>query len=99
MPKPLIGERLEYSIAAAWEFGFERTDTVMDCAVHSTLQAGQTFVTIEMRPVFVKAALDKTGKLTCEGNLLHSGRRMAGLERKIFDRRGNPIAHGSKNLK
>jgi uncharacterized protein (TIGR00369 family) len=71
-------------------------DTVMGCAVHSTLQAGQVFVTIEMKTVFVKAVLEKTGKVRCEGKLLHSGARIASSEGKIFDGKGDLIAHGSE---
>jgi uncharacterized protein (TIGR00369 family) len=71
-------------------------DSAMGCAVHSTLPPGRTFVTLEMKTVFVKAVLESTGKLRCEGTLLHAGRRTASSEGKIYDGSGNLIAHGSE---
>jgi uncharacterized protein (TIGR00369 family) len=71
-------------------------DSAMGCAVHSTLAAGQSFVTLEMKTVFVKAIVEQTGKLRCEGTLLHAGRRTASSEGKIYDAAGNLIAHGSE---
>jgi uncharacterized protein (TIGR00369 family) len=60
------------------------------------LPAGQSFVTLEMKTVFVKAVVEKTGKLRCEGTLLHAGGRTASSEGKIYDATGNLIAHGSE---
>jgi uncharacterized protein (TIGR00369 family) len=71
-------------------------DSAMGCAVHSTLQAGQTFVTLEMKTVFVKAVAEKTGQLQCEGLLLHAGGRIASSEAKIHDASGSLIAYGSE---
>ena len=71
-------------------------DTVMGCAVHSTLEAGQTYTTVEMKTNFVKAVRENTGKLRCEGVLLHAGARIAGSEGKIFNSAGDLVAHGSE---
>ncbi|HUN59994.1 MAG TPA: PaaI family thioesterase [Candidatus Binataceae bacterium] len=71
-------------------------DTALACAVHSSLPPGQTFVTLEMKTVFVKAVLEKTGKLRCEGTLLHTGGRVASSEGRIYDARGTLMAHGSE---
>ena len=61
----------------------------MGCAVHSTLEAGQTFTTVEMKTNFVKAVRENTGKLRCEGVLLHAGTRIARSEGKIFNSAGD----------
>jgi uncharacterized protein (TIGR00369 family) len=71
-------------------------DSAMGCAVHSILPAGQTFVTLEMKTVFVKAVVERTGKLRCEGSLLHAGGRTASSEGKIYDASGSLVAHGSE---
>jgi uncharacterized protein (TIGR00369 family) len=71
-------------------------DSCMGCAVQSTLKAAQTYTTVEMKTVFVRAALADTGLLRCEGTLLHSGRRVASSEGKVFDREGRLIAYGSE---
>ncbi|MCI0629589.1 MAG: PaaI family thioesterase [Phycisphaerales bacterium] len=71
-------------------------DSCMGCVVQSTLKAAQTYTTIEMKTVFVRAAHADTGLLRCEGTLLHSGRRVASSEGKVFDREGRLIAYGSE---
>ncbi|WP_244642524.1 PaaI family thioesterase [Phyllobacterium sp. 628] len=71
-------------------------DTVMGCAVHSSLKAGQAYTTIEMKTTFVRPVFESTGKLRCEGLLLHSGSRTASSEGKIFDGNGRLVAHGSE---
>jgi uncharacterized protein (TIGR00369 family) len=42
-------------------------DSAMACAVHSTLNAGQGYTTVEMKLNFVRPILPNTGKVTCEG--------------------------------
>ena len=71
-------------------------DSAMGCAVHSTLEPGQAFTTIEMKTTFVRPVRESTGKLRCEGVLLHAGSRIASSECKIFDGAGRLIAHGSE---
>jgi uncharacterized protein (TIGR00369 family) len=71
-------------------------DSCMGCAVQSTLRAAQTYTTIEMKTVFVRVANAETGLLRCEGILLHSGRRIASSEAKVFDGEGRLIAYGSE---
>jgi uncharacterized protein (TIGR00369 family) len=71
-------------------------DSVMGCAVHSVLKPGQTYTTIEMKTVFVRPVFEATGRLTCEGTLLHVGSRVASSEGKVFDSRGRLVAHGTE---
>jgi uncharacterized protein (TIGR00369 family) len=71
-------------------------DTAMGCAVHSTLEPGQAFTTVEMKTTFVRPVRESTGKLRCEGVLLHAGSRIASSEGKIFDGPGRLVAHGSE---
>jgi len=71
-------------------------DSCMGCAVQSALEAAQTYTTIEMKTVFVRAAHERSGLLRCEGTLLHSGTRVASSEANVFDREGRLIAYGSE---
>jgi uncharacterized protein (TIGR00369 family) len=71
-------------------------DTAMACAVHSSLKAGEIFTTVEMNITYVRPVQAATGRLRCEGVLLHSGGRVASAEGKVYDAAGNLIAHGSE---
>jgi uncharacterized protein (TIGR00369 family) len=71
-------------------------DTAMGCAVHSTLEPGQIYTTVEMKTAFVRPVRETTGKLRCEGVLLHAGSRIASSEGKVFDGAGRLVAHGSE---
>jgi uncharacterized protein (TIGR00369 family) len=71
-------------------------DSAMGCAVHSTLKAGQAFTTVDMTVSFVRPAFERTGRLRCEGKVVHAGRRIATAEGRIWDAAGTLIAHGSE---
>jgi uncharacterized protein (TIGR00369 family) len=71
-------------------------DTAMGCAVHSTLEPGQIYTTVEMKTAFVRPVRETTGKLRCEGVLLHAGSRIASSEGKVLDGAGRLVAHGSE---
>jgi len=71
-------------------------DSAMGCAVYSLLEPGQVFTTIEMKVNFVRPATERTGKLTCEGQIVHLGSRIATSQGRIVDGTGNLIAHGSE---
>lgn len=68
----------------------------MGCAVHSTLRPGQGYTTVDMTVTFVRAVLPSTGRLTCEGKIIHSGGRIGTAEGRIFDAAGKLIAHGTE---
>jgi uncharacterized protein (TIGR00369 family) len=71
-------------------------DSAMGCAVHSTLKPGHGFTTVDMTVSFVRAVLPTTGKLTCEGKIIHSGGRIATAEGRVIDAAGKLIAHGTE---
>jgi uncharacterized protein (TIGR00369 family) len=49
-----------------------------------------------MKVNFVRPVFEKTGKLLCEGKIIHSGARLATSEGRITDSDGKLIAHGSE---
>jgi uncharacterized protein (TIGR00369 family) len=71
-------------------------DSAMACAIHSTLNAGQGYTTVEMKLNFVRPILPNTGKVTCEGVLIHRGGTLATSEGKLFDAKGRLLAHGTE---
>lgn len=71
-------------------------DSAMGCAVHSCLDAGQAYTTLEMKVNFVRAVVEDTGALRCEAWIVHQGRRTATSEGRLFDRAGTLLAHGSE---
>ncbi len=48
-------------------------DTAMACAIHSMLQAGQAYTTLELKTNFVRPVVGSTGALRCEGAVLSFG--------------------------
>jgi uncharacterized protein (TIGR00369 family) len=71
-------------------------DSAMGCAVHSTLKPGHGFTTVDMTVSFVRAVMPATGKLTCEGRIIHSGGRIATAEGRVTDAAGRLFAHGTE---
>ena len=52
-------------------------DTVMGCAVHSRLQAGQGYTTLELKIAYHRALTDLSGPVRAEGRVISFGRRAA----------------------
>jgi uncharacterized protein (TIGR00369 family) len=71
-------------------------DSAMACAVHTTLAAGQGYTTVEMKLNFVRPILPSSGRLTCEGLVVHRGGTLATSEGKLFDAQGKLMAHGTE---
>lgn len=69
-------------------------DTALACAVHSTLEPGQTYTTLEVKANFVRAILPDLGELTVEATILSAGRRIGTSDAKITDAKGRLLAHG-----
>ena len=71
-------------------------DSVMGCAVHTTLAPGFLFTTIEMKVNYVRALLPGTGTVRAEGRVISRGARIATSEGKLLDAKGRLIAHGTE---
>ncbi|WP_405634686.1 PaaI family thioesterase [Streptomyces sp. NBC_00056] len=70
-------------------------DSVMGCAVHTTLPAGAGYTTLELKVNYIRAARTDGQILTAEGNVIHDGRRTATAEGKVLDDQGKLIAHAT----
>jgi uncharacterized protein (TIGR00369 family) len=71
-------------------------DTAMGCAVHSVLAAGESYRTIDLQTTFVKAVRESSGRVRCEGRVLHVGERVASAEGRVTSADGALLAHGSE---
>ena len=70
-------------------------DSCMACAIHTTLEAGYAYTTLEIKINYVRAINDKTGPLRAEGKVINAGRQIATAEGKLVDANGKLYAHGT----
>lgn len=77
--------------------GFAATllDAAMGCAMHTTLDPGYAYTTLELKVNYVRAMTGKTGRVLCEGRIVHRGKRVATLEAKILDEQQKLYAHAT----
>ncbi len=72
-------------------------DSVMACAVHSTLAPGEAYTTLEFKLHFCRPIMPATGRVRAEGLVLSRGRRAATSEGKLYDAAGKLLAHGTES--
>src|SRR5437868_7876196 len=60
-------------------------DSAMGCAVHSTLPAGASYTTLEIKVNYLRPMSAETGLVRCEANIIHIGGRTAVAEGRILD--------------
>ena len=70
-------------------------DSVMGCCIHTTLEAGTGYTTVEIKVNYVRAMTDKTGPVRAEGRTINVGSRIATSEGKLTDAAGKLLAHGT----
>jgi uncharacterized protein (TIGR00369 family) len=70
-------------------------DSVLGCAVHTTLPAGRGYTSLEIKVNYVRAVTEASGELSAEGVVVHGGRRSAVAEAKVVDARGRLCATAS----
>ena len=78
--------------------GFAMTllDSAMGCAIHTTLGAGEAYTTLETKVNFTRPITVDTGRVRCEGTVVHRGARVATAEgRLVAEATGKLLAHGS----
>ena len=70
-------------------------DSALGCSVHSVLQVGEKYTTIDLNVKYIRAMRPGMGKVICTGHVIHKGRRMATAEARLVDEEGKLYAHGS----
>lgn len=66
-------------------------DTVMGCAVHSTLAAGVSYTTLDLQTRFVRPVTADVGSVVAEGSVVHAGRRTVVAQGRLTDESGERI--------
>jgi uncharacterized protein (TIGR00369 family) len=70
-------------------------DSVMGCAVHTTLPAGVAYTTLEIKVNYIRAASTNGQTLTATGTVIDSGRHTATAEGRVLGEHGKLIAHAT----
>ncbi len=77
----------QYNPLASVHGGWTSTllDSALGCAVHTTLQPGQLYTTLDLQVRFVRALVASTGRVRAEAKIVHAGRRVATAEGRVVD--------------
>jgi uncharacterized protein (TIGR00369 family) len=70
-------------------------DSVLGCAVHSTLPRGRGYTTLEIKVNYLRALTAATGPVRAEGRILHGGRQTAMAEADLRDGANRLYAHAT----
>lgn len=70
-------------------------DSVLGCAIHSTLPAGRAYTTLEIKVNYIRAVTARSGELAAEGKTVHAGRRSGVAEGRVTDAQGRLCATAS----
>jgi uncharacterized protein (TIGR00369 family) len=70
-------------------------DTAAACAVHSTLEVGELYTSMDLTTKFLRTATVESGLLTCEGTIVQRGRRTALAQATLTDEAGRLVAHAT----
>jgi uncharacterized protein (TIGR00369 family) len=71
-------------------------DSAMGCAVHTTLPAGWSYGTLDLSARFVRPITIDTGRIVCEGVVVHRGSKPATTEGRVWAQdSGKLLAHGT----
>lgn len=73
-------------------------DSACGIAVHTMLQPGQGYTTIELKISYIRGMTARTGPVRAEGRVVNMGRRVAFSEAEIRDGEGRLIATASSTL-
>src|ERR1700733_7425831 len=72
-------------------------DTVAACAVHSTLEAGTIYTSIDLNVSYTRKVTRDSGKLRAGGTVVKPGRRVAFCRADIFDGAGKVVATATRS--
>ena len=70
-------------------------DSCVGCAVHTLLQPGKAYTTLELKVNFVKALTDRVSLVRAVGDVIHSGSRVATAEGRLVGPDGTLFAHAT----
>ncbi|HCI81938.1 MAG TPA: aromatic compound degradation protein PaaI [Ktedonobacter sp.] len=92
-----VPEEYHYNPIGTVHGGFAATllDSALGCAVHTMLPVGTAYTTLEIKVNYLRPLTSSTGKVYCEGKVIHVGGRVATSEARLTDESGKLYAHGT----
>ncbi len=92
----LVPEEMHYNPFATVHGGILATllDSALTAAVISILPRGRGCSTTEIKVNYLRPVIADSGRLVCEAQVVHAGRRMAAAEGKVRDVNGRLCAMG-----
>jgi uncharacterized protein (TIGR00369 family) len=72
-------------------------DTAAGCSVHSTLQPGEGYTSLDLTVKFLRPVTTESGRLRAVGEVLQRGRRTALAQAQLFDASGKLVAHATSS--
>ena len=79
-------------------FALALIDSACGCAVHSELDAGIGYTTVETKVNFTRPIDSRGPPIRCEGRVLSRGRQIATAEAYLRSAEGKLLAHGTSTL-
>lgn len=79
-------------------FALTLIDSACGCAVHTTLDAGVGYTTVETKVNMTRAIMPGTGTVRAEGRVVSRGRQIATAEARLLAADGRVLAHGTSTL-
>ena len=73
-------------------------DSVTGCAVHSTLDAGSSYTSIDLSVSYLRPVTVASGELTATGVATKVGRRVGFAEGRVLDAAGRAVATATSSL-
>ena len=70
-------------------------DSALGCSVHTTLDKGDAYTTLEIKVNLVRPLTKDTGLVRAEARILHRGRTVATAEGELKDAGGKLYAHAT----
>jgi uncharacterized protein (TIGR00369 family) len=70
-------------------------DTAAGCSVHSMLNPGELYTSLDLNVKFLRPVTVDSGRLRCEGSVIQRGRRTALAEAHLYDAQRRLVAHAT----
>lgn len=70
-------------------------DSAMGCAIHTCLEQGLGYATIELKVSLLRPLTNRTGPVRAEGTVINIGRRLGTAEGRLVDASGKLYAHAT----
>ncbi|HPU54586.1 MAG TPA: PaaI family thioesterase, partial [Burkholderiaceae bacterium] len=70
-------------------------DTAVGCAVHTVLEQGMGYTTLELKVNYLRGLSEEVGPVRAEGRVVHTSRQIGLAEGSVVDSAGRLYAHAT----